>query len=90
MWQLAEQQNALRVADFAVGSLIVFRRNYTIKNKKTVIPGHIGIVTKTKGGIDVIHANIKSGRVEEEPIERIGAPMGCLAINLFNTEERYV
>ena len=78
------------MAHFIVGSLVVFRRKYIIKNEKTVIPGHIGIITKTKGGIDVIHANIKSGRVAEEPIERIGAPMGCLAINLFNTEERYV
>lgn len=87
MWRGAHEQTTFHMADFAAGSLVVFRRRYTINNKRIEIPGHIGIIAKVDDGATVIHANIQSGRVEEEPIRAIGAPMGCIAINLLDIEE---
>lgn len=87
MWQNAHEDGAFEMAAPAAGNLVVFRRRYTIRRERIEIPGHIGIITNTNGRVDAIHANIKSGRVEEEPLESIGSVMGYMAINLLEIEE---
>ncbi len=73
-----------------MGTLIIKRRRYTINNQTIDFPGHIGIVTNTTNGLDMIHANSKSGKVEEVPVGDSSTTMGYLAVNLYNHQQRKV
>ena len=84
MWREAHNLDhaGLRMAQCAVGALVVTSKEYTIRGEPTVIPGHIGIVTRISGdGIDFIHANPKTGKVEEAPMHPHAPVLGYLALN---------
>lgn len=84
MWLAAneQEQSNFCIAEAAVGILAVIRRKYTINGELTAIAGHIGIVTRTESGLDIIHANPRTGKVEETPVRSRNVVMGFIAINL--------
>lgn len=88
MWLAAneQEQSVFYTAEVAVGVLAVIRRKYTINGEHTAIAGHIGIVTKTEGGLDIVHANPRTGKVEEAPVRSRNAVMGFIAINLSDID----
>lgn len=83
MWLAANEQgqSGFYIAEFSVGALVVIRRKYTINGEHAAIAGHVGIVTKIKSGLDIIHANPRTGKVEESSVRNWKAVMGFIAVN---------
>ena len=90
MWRIAHNQTTFWITELAIGALAVVRRRYTLGGERITIPGHIGIITDKENGLNMIHANPRTGKVEEEPLRNLNAVMGYIAVNLFDTKERHL
>lgn len=69
IWQEANEPSGSSVfvkIEPQIGSLLIFRKFYTIEGERQEVAGHIGIVTHVEGDkLKYIHANPAKGVVEE-------------------------
>lgn len=81
MWRLAEQGEGLfAAASEHDGHILVTSRCYTLHGQPTVVPGHVGFVTRGQGEATFIHADPLRGSVQEIPLAAAHSALGYVAL----------
>ena len=81
IWQSAlSQAGPFRIGRLSVGSLLITHRQYTINGERTIVPGHIGVITNVDDSLSFIHASPIAGKVEERPLKTLQTIVGCVEV----------